>query len=187
MRRTTTCAHRTAAGPDRDSRWPQSAVRGRRRILLGPTRQPARPTTSPRMTPGAAVCWTAGDGGTVSCSASPRPGTSPEQIAAALLQPRTTGRPEVLRLPNAMVGYEPGYGAGGRRLPKGTSADAEHLRIIIIVAVVERPGTGCGGGRPVPPSSDDFGPDHHRRRTCGWPRISASTSTASPGAGDPPR
>ncbi len=38
-------------------------------------------------------------------------------------------------LPNAILGYEPGYGEVADDWPKGTTTDAQHLRIILIVAV----------------------------------------------------
>ena len=90
------------------------------------------------------------------CSASPRPGAP--RIAAALLAQDYPDAQKSYELPNAMVGYEPGYGEVADDWPKGTSTDAEHLRIIIIVAVKNDLALVAGAVGPFHQFGPDFGP-----------------------------
>ncbi len=107
---------------------------------------------------GVTAVWTAGDGGTVRLFSEPAAGRTAEQIAAALLAQDYPDAQKSYELPNAMVGYEPGYGEVADDWPKGTSADAEHLRIIIIVAVKNDLALVAGAVGPFHQFGPDFGP-----------------------------
>ena len=58
-------------------------------------------------------------------------------------------------LPNAILGYEPGYGEVADDWPKGTATDAEHLRVIVVVAVKNDLALVAGAVGPF----HQFGPD----------------------------
>ena len=54
--------------------------------------------------------WTAGDGGIVRLFSEPAEGRTAQQIAAALMADEFPDAQKSYELPNAMVGYQPGYG-----------------------------------------------------------------------------
>lgn len=102
--------------------------------------------------------WTAGDGGIVRLFSEPAEGRTAQQIAAALMADEFPDAQKSYELPNAMVGYQPGYGEVADDWPKGTSADADHLRIIIVVAVKNDLALVAGAVGPFHRFEPDFGP-----------------------------
>ena len=61
-------------------------------------------------------------------------------------------------LPNAILGYQPGYGEVADDWPKGTVTDAKHLRIIMVVAVKNDLALVAGAVGPFHQFGPDFGP-----------------------------
>lgn len=78
---------------------------------------------------------TVGDGGTLRLFSQPAAGRDARQMAADLLGQMFPDAVKSYELPNAILGYEPGYGEVADDWPKGTAADAQHLRVVIVVAV----------------------------------------------------
>lgn len=78
---------------------------------------------------------TAGDGGTLRLFSQPAQGRNAEQIATALTQEAFPDARVAYQLPNATVGYQPGYGEVADFQPLGASGQSELLRVIVIVAV----------------------------------------------------
>lgn len=104
--------------------------------------------------------WTAGDGGTIRLFGTPAGGRDARQVVEQVL---TDGFPDAVvdyELPNATVGFQPGYGVTANFL---ASKRADPVRVIVIsatkndlalVAVADGPfmqfGPGQGPGMPSP-------------------------------------
>lgn len=78
---------------------------------------------------------TAGDGGILKLLGRPARGLNAEQVATALLQEEFPEATLAYQLPNAMVGYHPGYGVVVDFSPLAASGQSDLLRVIVIVAV----------------------------------------------------
>ncbi len=118
----------------------------------------------------------------------PAAGRSPKDIAASLVRRTFPDVDDRLQIPNAMVGYQPGYGEAADCWPQGAHssfcADAGDRD----GGGEERPGAGGVRGRSLSPVRAGLRPGATvRSRTSRSPRTWANTSTASRGAGDPPR
>ncbi|WP_431234268.1 hypothetical protein ACQ856_06615 [Mycolicibacterium psychrotolerans] len=96
-----------------------------------------------------------GDGGTLRLFSEPAKGRNARQVADDLLNQIFPDAVTSYELPNAILGYEPGYGEVADDWPKGTATDARHQRIIIIVAVKNDLALVAGAVGPF----HQFGPD----------------------------
>lgn len=96
-----------------------------------------------------------GDGGTLRLFSEPARGRDARQVAADLKGQMFPDAVTSYELPNAILGYEPGYGEVDDDWPKGTTTDAQHLRIILIVAVKNDLALVAGAVGPF----HQFGPD----------------------------
>ncbi len=96
-----------------------------------------------------------GDGGTLRLFSEPAKGRNARQVADDLLNQIFPDAVTSYELPNAILGYEPGYGEVADDWPKGTATDAQHQRIIIIVAVKNDLALVAGAVGPF----HQFGPD----------------------------
>jgi hypothetical protein len=76
-----------------------------------------------------------GDGGTLRLFSQPAQGRDARKVAADLLGQMFPDAVKAYELPNAILGYEPGYGEVADDWSKGTSTGSQHLRIVIVVAV----------------------------------------------------
>lgn len=65
----------------------------------------------------------------------PAENNSPQQIAQNLIQSNWPGATLAYQLPNAMVGYQPGYGEIDDYSPVGSFGTSNHLRVLVMVAV----------------------------------------------------
>jgi len=102
--------------------------------------------------------WTAGDGGTLRLFSQPAAGRDAEEIAKTLI---ATGFPEAwtaYELPNATVGYQPGYGEVADFQPLGAATIADRVRIIVIVAVKNDLALIAAAHGPFREFTPDFGP-----------------------------
>jgi hypothetical protein len=102
--------------------------------------------------------WNAGDGGTLRLFSAPARGRDARQIAKDLLREKFPDSVTAYELPNAILGYQPGYGEVADDWPKGTVADARHLRIIMVVAVKNDLALVAGAVGPFRQFGPDFGP-----------------------------
>ena len=96
-----------------------------------------------------------GDGGPLRLFSEPARGRDARQVAADLKGQMFPDAVTSYELPNAILGYEPGYGEVADDWPKGTTTDAQHLRIILIVAVKNDLALVAGAVGPF----HQFGPD----------------------------
>ncbi|WP_179466566.1 hypothetical protein [Mycolicibacterium vinylchloridicum] len=76
-----------------------------------------------------------GDGGTLRLFSQPAQGRDARRVADDLLAQMFPDAVKSYELPNAILGYQPGYGEVADDWPKGTATDSQHLRVIIVVAV----------------------------------------------------
>ena len=101
--------------------------------------------------------WTAGDGGTLRLFSQPAAGRDSEQIARELLEDGFPDAQMAYRLPNATVGYHPGYGEVADYQPLGSAA-AARMRVIIIVAVKNDLALIAAAKGPFREFTPSFGP-----------------------------
>jgi hypothetical protein len=112
---------------------------------------------------GVTAVWTAGDGGTIRLFSTPANGLGAQQVAEGLMADGFPDAEKSYELPNAILGYRPGYGMVADDWPKGTATDSNHLRVIVVVAVKDdlalvawaagpfhQFGPGSGPGPPSP-------------------------------------
>ncbi|MGV0853129.1 hypothetical protein [Mycolicibacterium phlei] len=91
-----------------------------------------RVTTRPN---GVTAEFLAGDGGTLQLFSEPAAGRSPEEIAKALVRSTFPDTRTAYVIPNAMVGYQPGYGEVADCWPQGANASYLRMRVIVMAAV----------------------------------------------------
>lgn len=96
-----------------------------------------------------------GDGGTLRLFSQPAEGRDAKTVATDLLGEMYPDAVTSYELPNAILGYEPGYGEVADDWPKGTATDDDHLRILIVVAVKNDLALVAGAVGPF----HQFGPD----------------------------
>lgn len=91
-----------------------------------------RITTSPT---GIRADFLGGDGGTMQLMSRPANGRTPEEIAKSLVDETFPDTKTAYEIPNAMVGYEPGYGLVADCWPQGANSNYMRMRVIAMVAV----------------------------------------------------
>lgn len=91
-----------------------------------------RVTTKPN---GVTADFLAGDGGTLQLFSEPAAGRSPEEIAKELVRSTFPDTRTAYEIPNAMVGYQPGYGEVADCWPQGANASYLRMRVIVMAAV----------------------------------------------------
>ena len=84
---------------------------------------------------GVTAVWTAGDGGTMRLAGRPAQGRTARDIAQTLVGDVLPDARQVYELPNATVGYQPGFGAAYDFRPLAASSKADLVRAIVVVAV----------------------------------------------------
>lgn len=84
---------------------------------------------------GVTAVWTAGDGGTLRLFSQAADGRNAEQVAGSLMDDLFPDARIAYQLPNAAVGYRPGYGHVADFQPMVASYQSTLLRVIIVVAV----------------------------------------------------
>ncbi len=107
---------------------------------------------------GVTATWNGGDGGTLRLFGEPAAGRSAEQVAAALMAERFPDSEKDYELPNAMVGFEPGYGQVADFWPQSTNNTSTHLRVIVIVAVKNDVALIAAAAGPYHEFGPEFGP-----------------------------
>lgn len=84
---------------------------------------------------GVTATFTGGDGGVMQLFSEPANGRSAREIARAAVRKAYPDAKFAYQIPNAMVGYQPGYGEVADDWPQNSSATYSRLRIIIMTAV----------------------------------------------------
>jgi len=94
--------------------------------------QAYRITTSPT---GVRADFLGGDGGTMQLMSRPANGRTPEQIVKDLVRETFPDTKTAYEIPNAMVGYVPGFGLVADCWPQGANSNYMRMRVIAMVAV----------------------------------------------------
>jgi hypothetical protein len=102
--------------------------------------------------------FTAGDGGTLQLFSTPAGGRSPKDIAAGLVKQTFPDTKLAYQIPNAMVGYQPGYGEAADCWPQGANASYSRMRILVMVAVKNDLALVAAAVGPYHAFGPDFGP-----------------------------
>ncbi len=107
---------------------------------------------------GVTAVWTGGDGGTMRLAGRPAEGRTATDIAQTLVDSIFPDARRVYELPNATVGYQPGYGAAYDFRPLAASGQADLLRVIVVVAVKNDFALIAVAGGPFREFTPSFGP-----------------------------
>jgi hypothetical protein len=100
--------------------------------------------------------FTAGDTGILELFSQPRRGRTAREIVNQILQQRFPGAQTAYEIPNAMVGYEPGYGVVADAWP--VSGAYTRVRIVVLAAFKYDLALIAGAAGPYHPYGPDFGP-----------------------------
>ena len=99
-----------------------------------------------------------GDGGVLRLFDEPARGRQPRTIALELLKTKFPDAQVAYEIPNAMVGYQPGYGIAADRWPQGSSGKSLRVRILALVAVKNDLALVAAALGPYHPYGPSFGP-----------------------------
>jgi hypothetical protein len=107
---------------------------------------------------GVRLTFVAGDGGTMRFFGEPATNRSPQQIADDVVKKTFPDAVTAYRLPNAMLGYQPGYGEYADVFPQDSSGTYTRIRLVVIVAVRNGTALIAAANGPYHQFSQDFGP-----------------------------
>jgi hypothetical protein len=113
-----------------------------------------RITTNPN---GVTADLLAGDGGTLQLFSESATNRSPEQIAKSLISRTFPDARTAYKIPNTMVGYQPGYGEAADCWPQGANSSYLKMRVIVMVAVKNDLALVAAAVGPFRQFSPDFG------------------------------
>lgn len=104
--------------------------------------------------------FTGGDTGTLELFGLPADNRTAKQIAEDLIDEYYPDATTEYEIPNAMVGYEPGYGVVADDYPQDASGSFTRLRLIVMVAVKNDYALVASAIGPYRAFSPDFGTGH---------------------------
>jgi hypothetical protein len=109
---------------------------------------------------GVDVNFTAGDTGTMQFFGLPAQGRTSKQIAEDLIGEKYPDATTDYEVPNAMVGYQPGYGVVKDEYPQDASGTFTRLRVLVMVAIRKNYALVAVAIGPYHEFSRDFGSGH---------------------------
>jgi hypothetical protein len=109
---------------------------------------------------GVEVNFTAGDTGTMEFFGLPAGDRTPKQIAEDLIGEYYPDATTDYEIPNAMVGYQPGYGVVKDEYPQDASGTFTRLRLVVLVAVKNEYALVAAAIGPYHEFSQEFGSGH---------------------------
>ncbi len=109
-------------------------------------------------TAGVTATYTGGGGGVLQLFSEPARGRSAQDIAQTLLRRAYPDARDAYEIPNAMVGYQPGYGVLADDWPQGASTSYSRDRILIMTAVKNDLALVAFATGPFRMFGPDFGP-----------------------------
>ncbi|WP_254358845.1 zinc ribbon domain-containing protein [Mycolicibacterium peregrinum] len=107
---------------------------------------------------GVTADFLAGDGGTMQLIGKPAHGRTPKEVAEELVESTYPDTEIDYEIPNAMVGYQPGYGMVVDSWPQNATGDYMRMRIVIMAAVKNDLALIAIAAGPYHAYSPDFGP-----------------------------
>lgn len=102
----------------------------------------------------------AGDGGSLQLFGEPAANRTPRQIADDLIDESIPEARTAYEIPNAMVGYQLGYGVVADVYKAGTAGDTDRLRVLIMVAVKDDLALIAAAAGPYRQFTPAFGSGH---------------------------
>jgi hypothetical protein len=109
---------------------------------------------------GVELNFVGGDTGTLQLFGFPAQGRDAKQIATELIGEQYPDAATEYEIPNALVGYQPGYGVVADDYPQDASGTFTRLRLIVMVAVKSDYALGSAAIGPYHEFSRDFGTGH---------------------------
>jgi hypothetical protein len=114
-----------------------------------------------QLTPdGVELNFVAGDTGTLQLFGLPAANRTPKQITEDLISENYPDATTDYEIPNAMVGYEPGYGVVVDEYPQDSSGTFTRLRLVVMTAVKNDYALVAAAIGPYHEFSPDFGTGH---------------------------
>lgn len=107
---------------------------------------------------GVTARFTGGDGGVMQLFSEPANGRSAREVVQAVLRKAYPDAKTEYEIPNAMVGYQPGYGVVADTWPQSTSATFSRVRIVVTAAVRNDLALVAFAAGPFRAFGPDFGP-----------------------------
>ncbi|OFB44010.1 hypothetical protein BA059_02860 [Mycolicibacterium sp. (ex Dasyatis americana)] len=107
---------------------------------------------------GVTADFLAGDGGTMQLIGKPAAGRTPKEVATALIADTYPDADMDYEIPNAMVGYQPGYGMVLDSWPQNATGEYMRLRVVILTAVKNDLALIAVATGPYHAYGPDFGP-----------------------------
>ncbi|MGY4708102.1 hypothetical protein ACXDF8_00785 [Mycolicibacterium sp. CBM1] len=107
---------------------------------------------------GVTAKFTGGDTGVLQLFSEPARGRSPRDVARDLLKFKFPDAKIAYEIPNAMVGYQRGYGEVADTWPAGTSNSYTRIRTVLLVAIKNDLALVAGAVGPYHAFGPDFGP-----------------------------
>ncbi len=101
-----------------------------------------------------------GDTGTMSLFGLPAEGRTPKEIAEYLIHEKFPYAKTDYEIPNAMVGYEPGYGVVVDEYPQDARGSFTRLRLVVLVAIRNDYALVAAAVGPYHEFTRDFGTGH---------------------------
>ena len=102
----------------------------------------------------------AGDGGTLRLFGQPAGGRSPREITDQVIRDDYPDARAAYEIPNAVVGYQLGYGEVADVYPANSISEESRLRVLVMVAVKNDYALIAAGSGPYREFTPDFGSGH---------------------------
>ena len=109
---------------------------------------------------GVQVKFTAGDTGTMQFFGMPAQGRTSKQIAERLISEQYPDATTDYEIPNALVGYQPGYGVVKDEYPQDASGTFTRLRLLVMVGIKKDYALVAAATGPYHQFSPNFGSGH---------------------------
>jgi hypothetical protein len=117
-------------------------------------------TFDPPGVKGVELTYIGGDTGTLTLFGEHADGRTAKQIAQQLIESRYPGAAVDYEIPNASVGYQPGFGVVADVFPTGSTATYNRLRVIVMAAVKHDYALIAAAVGPYHQFSPDYGNGH---------------------------
>jgi hypothetical protein len=117
-------------------------------------------TFDPRGINGVQLKYVGGDTGMLIFFGEPGRNRTPEQVVQEVLKAKYPSATIAYEIPNASVGYEPGYGVIADVYPRDTSSTFNRLRVIVMAAIRHDYALIAAASGPYHEFSPDYGPGH---------------------------
>jgi hypothetical protein len=109
---------------------------------------------------GIVLSYVGGDTGTLALFGEPARDRTPQEIARDLINEKYPDATIAYEIPNASVGYQPGYGVAADDYPQSSNGRYARLRILVMVAVKHDYALIAAAVGPYHRFSPDYGSGH---------------------------